>query len=102
MTQSKEAQQLKPKPVGKSREEFRRLHDRSFIVPTRITAASKALGKVGWVYESEFIKLACISQTDIGAYRDGFSDYIVETKGHNSKRAWCGSKELATEFREMG
>lgn len=87
--------------VGKGRDDFRALHDKSFIVPAKIRAAIAKLGKSGWEYEQQFMKLAELSTTDLAAHRDQFEDHIVTVGGRNPKRCWCGSKELATELRTM-
>lgn len=90
----------KAKQSGKSVEEFRAAHDRSYIVPKRIRQALASLGD-GWEYEANFIKIAGISQTDIGRFRDEFDEHIVTTSGHNAKRVWAGTKALADKLRAM-
>ncbi len=90
--------------TGRSLDKFRELHDKSYIVPKRIRDALKDLGN-GWLYELEFMKLAGISSTDIGAYRDGFEEFwfMASHAGRNSaKRVWCGTKAFAEKLREMG
>ena len=88
------------KTSGKTLHEFRAAHDKNFYIPARISDALKKLGGA-WEYEGEFIRLANVSQTDIGLFRGQFSDHIVETRGHNPKRVWCGTTELANQLREM-
>lgn len=91
------------KPV-KNLASFRAAHDRSVIVPAKIRAALASLraadGEQGWEYEGVFIKRAGISQTDVGAHREQFSDHVVETKGKGAKRAWFVSVKIATEARK--
>ena len=91
---------LKPKPgSGKSLDEFRATHDRSFIVPSRIDDALKALGD-GWEYEMAFAKLAGVSLAELGSYREKYTDYVVVVR-RDGKRAWTGSKATANKMREM-
>ena len=90
------------KKVGKDIAEFRSAHDRNFIVPSKIEEAIKKLGPDCWEYETPFMRLAEISSTDMGLFRDGFNDFIVEIGGkRNPRRVWCGSKALATKLRAM-
>jgi hypothetical protein len=89
------------KAAGKSVEDFRALHDKSYIVPRKIRAAIEALGPEGWEYELGFLKLAGLSTTDMAAFRDQFEEFIVSTPGHNPKRIWAGSKALAEKLRAM-
>ena len=86
--------------------EFRSVHDRNVVIPSKINAALEALLKIGpehYEYESEFMKLAGISQADIGLFRDQFADHIVEAKvpgkGSNARRAWFGDKKVAAKLR---
>ena len=88
------------KKKAKSLSDFKKLYDKDTIVPAKIKAALKELGKDGWNYESDFVKDAGVSLNDLGNYRDMFSDYIVSLK-RDSKRVWAGSKEMATEMRGM-
>ena len=89
-----------PKALGRTLQDFRAEHDKSFIVPQRIREAIKKLG-TGWEYEVGFLRLAGLSTTDLAAYRDEFSDFIVVVGGRNQKRIWAGTKELATQMRQM-
>lgn len=88
---------------ARSLDEFRSSHDRSYIVPNKIRAALAALGSDGWAYEGEFVKLATISLTELGAYREQFQEFIVTLKGteHGGRRAWAGSKATAEKMRRM-
>jgi ribulose bisphosphate carboxylase small subunit len=94
----------KPKP--RSVADFRASHDRDVIVPTKIRAALEAIQKIGpehYEYEGDFIKLAGISQVDIGKYREQFQDFIVDAPtGHGksqTKRAYFGSTKVAKKLR---
>jgi|SRR6185312_5395133 len=96
----------KPAParkVGKSLADFRKAHDRNYIVPEKIEAALKLLGKNGWEYEGDFVKLAGISQTDISAFREQFADHVVDAPSvsgrSTAKRVWAGSVEFANTLR---
>lgn len=86
--------------VGKSLQEFRSAHDKSFWVPQRIREVLKKMGD-SWEYEAGILKLAQLSTTDLAAYRDQFEDYIVVTSGRNPKRVWCGTTEMAEQLRAM-
>lgn len=87
--------------VGKSLQEFRAEHDKSYIVPLKIREAIKKLGVDGWEYEVQFLRLAGLSVTDLAAYRDEFADHFVVVGGRNPKRLWAGSVGLAQKMREM-
>lgn len=86
------------KRVGHSLQEFRAAHDKSFIVPQKIRAALKALGD-GWEYEAQFTRMAGISQTELGNYREQFSEHVVMVD--RIKRVWAGTKAAAAKLREM-
>lgn len=88
------------KGVGKSVEDFRKNHDRNYIVPEKIRAGIAQIGD-GWVYESEFLKLASLSTTDLATFRDQFEDFWVVADKSSKKRVWCGSEEFAAQLREM-
>lgn len=88
------------KPLGKSIEEFRAAHDKSFIVPRRIKEALEKLGAT-WQTELEFAKLAGISITDLAAFRQQFEDFVVHVSRDGSRRVWAGTKGLAQKMREM-
>ena len=90
---------------AKTLEDFRAAHDKNVIVPNKIREALAQLQKVGpehYEYENEFIKLAGISQTDMGMFRDQFSDYFLETprtNGGRQRRVWFGDKKVAAKVR---
>lgn len=86
------------KQAVKSLDDFRKSHDKNFIIPERIKAGIASLGAGGWEYEGVFQKANGISVTDGAKFRDGFKDFIVEV---DKKRVYCGSKALATKMREM-
>ena len=86
--------------LGKSLQDFRAEHDKSYIVPKRIKDALEKLGD-GWEYEVHFLRLAGLSVTDLAAYRDQFEAHIVVVGGRNSKRIWVGTSKLAAQMREM-
>lgn len=98
MATAKQAE--KPKSAGKSIADFRAAHDKNFIVPQKIRAALTKIAD-GWEYESDFIRLAGITQTDVGAFREQFAQHVVETRGHNNRRVWAGTEKLADQLRAM-
>lgn len=84
--------------LGLTRQDFKSKYDKNFIVPKKIKDALKKLGPDRYLPEAEFIRLAGISQTDMGFFRPQFEDdYVVVVE--RTKRLWCGSKKLAAEFR---
>ena len=83
--------------VGKNLMEFRKLYDKSYIVPQKIKAALSKL-KNNWEYENNFYRLAGVSLSDLGNFRDEFSDHLVVLK---DRRIWAGTKETAQLLREM-
>jgi hypothetical protein len=89
-----------PAKPGKSIDDFRASHDKNFIVPLKIREALKKIGD-GWEYESDLMKIAGLSTTDLARFRDQFEDHIVVTSGKSQKRVWCGTAKLAAQLREM-
>jgi hypothetical protein len=91
---------LPPKPgSGKSLDEFRAKHDKSYIIPQRIESALSALGE-GWEYEAQFAKIAGVSLVDLSVCRDNYSDHIV-VLNRDGRRAWAGTPGVAKKMREM-
>lgn len=95
------------KPKARSVSDFRAAHDRNVIVPNKIRAAIAAMAAIDkehWEYESDFVKLAGISQTDLGQFRDQFAPNVVETpKMHNrsGRRVWFATAKAAADaFKE--
>lgn len=102
-TKAKKAAPKQPaaKRAGRSLEEFRATHDKSYIVPIKVKAALATLGG-DWMTEIEFAKHAGVSMVDLNAYRDAFEDFVVVLGGqHKGKRLWAGSKATAAKMREM-
>jgi hypothetical protein len=89
-----------PARCGRTLSEFRAAYDKATIVPARIRAALKALGKTGWEYEAEFAKAAGLSLQDLGRFRDQFADYVVSI-GRSARRAWAGHTTTAQRMRDM-
>jgi hypothetical protein len=91
------------KSVGKSKDDFRALYDKNFIVPTKIKQYLAALGPRTWETEKEMCSKAGISTTDISAFRSQFEEYIVLARepGKHPQTLWCGSKSFATELKGM-
>lgn len=96
--------EAKAKSAGKSLNDFRAAHDKNVIVPTKIRKAFSdmlAENPENWAYESDLMKRAGISQTDIGMFRDQFLDHVVETSGKSAKRVWFASAKVAAKVREL-
>lgn len=87
------------KPTGKTIDDFRAQHDKSFIVPKKIREGLEKLGD-SWEYEVEFMKRCSLSTTDLSTYRPQFMEFVVETNGKNQKRVWAGTKHFAAKLRE--
>ena len=87
----------------KDLQDFRKAHDRSYIVPRKIKEALEKLGPECWEYENLFLRIiGGVSQMELNQYRSYFEDYVVETKrGGGGKRVWAGSIELAEKMRDM-
>lgn len=101
-TKKKPAPKAQPSStgIGRSLDEFRANHDKSFIVPRKIKAALEKLGP-GWQSELEFAKLAGVSMTDLAAYRPQFEAFVVAVSRDGTRRVWAGTKGLADKMREM-
>jgi len=93
------------KPPKKDFAAFRSEFDKNVIVPRRIEEALKGLkkeqGTEAWCYEVELLKRAGISTTDLVAFREQFSDHVVEVGSRNSKRVWFVDKDIAAQAREI-
>ncbi len=83
---------------GRSFTDFLKAHDKATIIPAKIREGLKKLGKAGWLYEAEFVKLANVSPSDFSAYRDEFAAYFVQLR---DRRAWAGSEKLANQMKEV-
>lgn len=93
---------MSSKPAGKTLADFRAAHDKNVIVPAKIRKALSEMEKESaenWAYESDLIKRAGISQTDVGLFREQFAAHIVETTGKNAKRIWFASAKVAAKVR---
>jgi hypothetical protein len=88
------------KQAAKSLEDFRKSHDKSFIVPAKIKAGIELLGPGGWEYETAFWKTHGINNTDGARFREEFEEFMVRVEA-GRKGIICGSKALATKMREM-
>ena len=83
-------------------DDFRAAHDKNVIIPNKIRAALDEMLKEGqenWAYEAEFIRRAGVSQTDMGLFRDQFSDHVVEAKNDRGKRIWFACVKVAEKVR---
>lgn len=97
----------KAKPVSSTNNvaSFRAAHNRGVVIPNKIRAALTKMaedhGPEHWVYESDFIKLAGVSPTDLNGHRDVFSAHIVEAKpigmgnARAARRAWFATVKAA-------
>jgi lambda repressor-like predicted transcriptional regulator len=83
---------------GRTLTEFKQAYDKDTIIPAKVKAALKMLG-VGWEYEVAFARLAGVSLSDLGNYRDQFAGHVVTLR--ESRRAWSGSTATAKAMREM-
>jgi len=87
---------------GKSLDQFRKLHDRSYVVPAKINEAIRKLGPEHWEYEAMFVKSIGITHAELNMYKDEFNDYVVEFRERGKKHViWAGSVELADKIRSM-
>ncbi len=85
---------------GRSLDEFRELHDASYLVPKRIKSALAELGPDGWEYEVEFVRRAGLSQAEYGRFKGQFSDHLIKTVGHKARFVVAGSVKFADKLRE--
>jgi len=83
---------------GRTLTEFKATYDKDTIIPAKVKAALKTLG-AGWEYEVAFARLAGVSLSDLGNYRDQFAGHVVTLR--ESRRAWSGSTATAKAMREM-
>lgn len=93
------------KSKTKTLSDFRAVHDKNFVVPEKIKAGLAKLGKDGWEYEAEFMKMCGVGTIDFARFREQFEEFYVIVPGTNgtksSKRVWAGSKAAAAKLREM-
>jgi hypothetical protein len=93
------------KAVARTLADFRSVHDRNVVVPNKIKAALAAMLKEGpehYEYESDLMKRAQISQTDLGEFRDQFAEHIViapAVHGKTARRVWFASPKVAAKAR---
>jgi len=83
-----------------TRADFRSRYDKDYIIPRKIRAGIRLLGRNGWLMEIDFCKLAGVTLAELGNYREQFLDYIVACE-RGTRRAWAGSPEMAARMREM-
>jgi hypothetical protein len=93
------------KVQAKTLADFRAAHDKNVIIPNKIRDALAKMAKIHpeqYEYEAEFIKLAGISQTDLGNFRTKFEKHIVVTSavgGRSGKRVWFATEKAAKAAR---
>jgi hypothetical protein len=96
---------MKPEPAkkaeGKDFTAFRKLYDKSLIIPERIKVALASLGE-GWESEADFVKRCNLSTSDFARYRDFFADYFIEVRamGKGPTRVWAGTTAYTEKLRE--
>lgn len=85
--------------------DFRALHDPAIVVSNKIRSTLAAMLKDGpehWEYESDFVRRAGLSNSQIGAYREQFAEHIVETPSMNRsspRRVWFADAKVARKVR---
>lgn len=86
---------------GKSLDQFKAAHDKSFIIEKRLKDALAELGE-GWLYESELMRSARIGPGEITRLREKFAKFtlIVGRRG-KQKHVWAGTPALAKKLRSM-
>lgn len=90
---------VRPKErAGRSLTAFKKAHDKDTIIPEKIRLALKELGN-SWLYESEFVRSAGVSYTDMNTYREMFDEHVVFIR-EDKKRVWAGTKALASQLKE--
>lgn len=91
------------KQTPKTLADFKSAYDPNVKIPTRIREGLVSLAKEGpeaWEFEVDFIKRCGLSVTQFAAFREPFSDHIVETRPErtsNVKRVWFGDKKVAAK-----
>jgi hypothetical protein len=96
-TPAPKAERRNFRPKVKSVDQFRDLYDKDTIIPRKIEAGIASLGD-GWVYESEFSRLAEVSHSQLSTYREGYLDHVVQTP---DKKIWVGDVKIAQKMREL-
>lgn len=90
---------------AKTISDFKDAHDKDVIVPRKIQAALDGMLKTGtehWEYESDVVKLAGISQTEIARYREQFVKHIVvapAVHGKGTRNVWFANAKVAAKLR---
>lgn len=90
-------------PTKRNLDDFRKVYDKSLIIPARIKAALADLGDA-WETEQEFLRRVACSTTEFARYRDPFIEHSVEiprsrANGSQAKRVWAGTKQFAAKLR---
>lgn len=90
------------KTKRKTLSDFRAAHDKDFVIPARINAGLAKIGKDGWEYEGDFMRICGVGTIDFARFRDKFAAHCVMIRdGKHSKRVWAGSPALAKKMQEM-
>jgi hypothetical protein len=87
---------------AKTADDFKKLYHKATTVPKKIKEGLAKLGKDGWEYQAEFVKLCGVNPVDFNAFAAEFEkEHLIEIGGSRGKRAWAGSKALAEKMRAM-
>lgn len=102
--------------TSKGLDEFRKKHDRNYIVPTRIKAALEEMvvehekkepgkGEEAWEYDGEFVARTGLRASDVSAFKTDFAEHlVVQETGSRESRArviWCGRAKTAKKLRAI-
>jgi hypothetical protein len=93
------------KPKSKTLADFRAIHDKSVVIPNRITAALTKMAEEGpeqWEYEMEFGRRAGVGGQDLARFRESFAEYLATVRASNSgvKHIWFATKAAAAKARQ--
>lgn len=89
---------------AKTLSDFRASHDKNTVVPNKIKAALAAMLKEGpeqYEYETDFMRRAGLSCTDLGQFRPQFeNDHVVNVGTERApKRVWFADPKVARKAR---
>lgn len=87
---------------GRSLDDFRGAHDKSFIVPNKIKAGLEELGD-SWEYEADFAKRCGVTISEMSQYRNGFEKNFLQLRvnGKPGKRCWAGTPSYLEKLKNM-
>jgi hypothetical protein len=95
----------KPKSKSKTIADFRAIHDKSVVIPNRITAALAKMAEEGpeqWEYEIEFGRRAGIGGQDLARFRETFTEHLATVRAAHGgvKYIWFATKAAAAKARQ--